>query len=1013
MESGVDAADNIGPVPVEQVLCTPLLSSRGARSPRQRDETAALGKLIRQLARNPRDLLQTLVEEAMAHCGAGSAGVSLLEPQPDGTTLFRWVALAGEYAPFVGGTTPRDFSPCGVCLDENRPILLSYPARCFTYFQNIPFEIVEALVLPLRTDEEVLGTIWILSHDPGVQFDSEDVRVMSNLADFTAAALRLQKSTQQQKQAERRQAILLKLLQGQREGSDAAAMMYAASEAVGAYLKVDRVAFFEMAQGGNLHFLSGWTAGRLPLLEADFPASWIGTRYLREVLAGKTLGIGDARIDPLTEDSRFADIGTISLVGAPIMRDGMWRAGFYVNHAEPRVWDPEEIALVREVADITWDAVERVHAESALRKSEERLGFALDAGGGIGAWDWDIPNDRVYSSEQFASLFSVNPQHAAAGAPLAEFVRSIHPDDARHVGDAIQQAIQTGGNFSEEYRILQGDGSARWVFARGRCQFDPSGRPVRFPGVIFDISDRKRAEEQLREQWSAFDTALSNTPDFTYTFDLEGRFTYINRALLALWQIPLSEAVGKNFFDLNYPTELAERLQRQIQQVIDTKQKVRDLTPFTGPTGETRHYEYIFVPVISANGEVEGVAGSTRDITEQRQSQERERETQEQLRESARLESLGVMAGGIAHDFNNLLVGILGNASLLVEISPDDNRSLASDIVLAAERAAELTKQMLAYSGRGQFVVERLDLNKLILENFTLLRASISRAIRVELNLSEEDCFIEADRAQIQQVIMNLLINASEAIQGSAGVISVRTKHSKLTTQRLSEHLHGSVDAGQYISMEIADNGSGMSAETIKRIFDPFFTTKFTGRGLGLAAVLGIVKGHRGDVEVRSQPGTGATFTILWPECSRPDAEQAPSEPAVVADFRSATILMADDEETVLRTATAGLQSRGFRVLTAADGKDALEMLCAHPEISLVVLDLTMPVMTGDKAIPLIRSLVPQVPIILSSGYTETEVSRRFHVQGIAGFLQKPYTHTTLIAKITEILEGHPKLSAH
>ena len=228
-----------------------------------------------------------------------------------------------------------------------------------------------------------------------------------------------------------------------------------------------------------------------------------------------------------------------------------------------------------------------------------------------------------------------------------------------------------------------------------------------FRASVFDITDRKRAEQQLHEQWHTFDTALSNTPDFTYTFDLDGRFTYVNRALLSLWQKPLSEAVGKNFFDLEYPPDLAERLQRQIQQVIDTKQPLRDRTPYTGAAGEQRYYEYIFVPVLGAKGEVEAVTGSTRDITEQSLSEERDRERKEQIRENARLESLGVMAGGIAHDFNNLLVAILGNASLLAEIAPEACRPLAGDIVLAAERAADLTSQMLAYSGEASSSLKR------------------------------------------------------------------------------------------------------------------------------------------------------------------------------------------------------------------------------------------------------------------------------------------------------------------
>jgi PAS domain S-box-containing protein len=809
-------------------------------------------------------------------------------------------------------------------------------------------------------------------------------------------------ATEKLRRLEARHELLLRLLAGQRQTTDAETMMRSAAEEVGVSLSADRVGFFEV-RDHYLHFNAGWVNGRLPLLAGVFPAVGVGTRYLAEVRAGITLGIADTRTDPLTADSLFGEIGTAALIGAPIFRDGRWHAGFYVHHAEPRVWTADEMALVREVADQTWDAVERARAQAALRKSEERLSFAIEAGGGIGAWDWDVPKDRVYANTQFAELFSVDPKRAAAGAPIAEFLAGIHPEDQARTKDAIERALGTGAKYAEEFRLVQADGSVRWVFARGRCQLQ-AGVPVRFPGVVFDITDRKRAEEQLREQWRVFDTALSNTPDFTYTFDLEGRFTYVNRALLSLWQKPLAEAAGKNFFDLEYPHDLAERLQRQIQQVVDTKSTVRDRTPFTGPDGETRFYEYIFVPVLAANGEVEAVVGSTRDITEQQKSEERERASQEQLRESARLESLGVMAGGIAHDFNNLLVAILGNGSLLAEIVPENLRPLASDIVLAAERAADLTNQMLAYSGRGRFILEQLDLARLVRDNLTLLRATIPRSVTVELDLAAEDCFVEADRGQMQQIVMNLLINAAEAIGDAPGVIRIRIASVDLTGVRASERLHAQVEPGRFVSLEIADDGCGMSAETQKRIFDPFFTTKFTGRGLGLAAALGIVKGHHGDIEVVSKPGEGALFRILLPACERLEAVAPAPKPVVTGQSTGFTVLVVDDEEIVLRAASSALESRGFKALTASGGLEALDILLMGSPISLVILDLTMPVMTGEQLIPLIRQSRPGIPIVLSSGYSEAEVLRRFTAMGITDVLQKPYNVEELTAKIERVL---------
>jgi two-component system cell cycle sensor histidine kinase/response regulator CckA len=383
-----------------------------------------------------------------------------------------------------------------------------------------------------------------------------------------------------------------------------------------------------------------------------------------------------------------------------------------------------------------------------------------------------------------------------------------------------------------------------------------------------------------------------------------------------------------------------------------------------------------------------------------------------QLFDSARLESLGVMAGGIAHDFNNLLVGILGNASLLAETVHPDDRAIAAAIVLAAERAADLTRQMLAYSGKGRFVIEVLDLNALIQENLTLLRATLSRSLSVEFELGCEACAIEVDRTQINQVIMNLLMNASEAIGDRPGRVVIRTGAIDRADSWLSPRLHEVVPAGRYAFLEVEDNGEGMTAETLKRIFDPFFTTKFTGRGLGLAAVLGILRGHRGDVEVFSEPGMGTTFRVFLPLSERIDSPRVNSSaayPDSVAPIRqpNPVVLVVDDEAIVRKTAAAALERAGFTVLSATNGAEAIEILRADNGIALVVLDLTMPVMTGEQALPLIKTMHPEIPVILSSGFSDVEISRRFASAGIAGVLQKPYSASTITSAVTEALQAN------
>jgi PAS domain S-box-containing protein len=281
------------------------------------------------------------------------------------------------------------------------------------------------------------------------------------------------------------------------------------------------------------------------------------------------------------------------------------------------------------------DVTARRRSEEAVERSEERLKLALDAGK-VGVWDWDIVRDHEEWSDRVYEILGVD--RSKAPGRVEEFTALIHPEDRARIQDAIRASVDQNAPYDVEFRVIHPDGSLHWVSSTAQVLQDGNGKPVRMLGANHDITQRKRGEEQLRQQWHTFDTALSNTPDFTYIFDIEGRFLYVNRALLSLWQRPLEDAVGKNFFDLGYPPDLAERLQRQIQEVIDTKAPLRDHTPFTGPDGETGHYEYIFVPIISS-GRVESVAGSTRDVTERSRTEEALRKSEERL-------NLALEAGG-------------------------------------------------------------------------------------------------------------------------------------------------------------------------------------------------------------------------------------------------------------------------------------------------------------------------------------------------------------------------------
>ena len=389
---------------------------------------------------------------------------------------------------------------------------------------------------------------------------------------------------------------------------------------------------------------------------------------------------------------------------------------------------------------------------------------------------------------------------------------------------------------------------------------------------------------------------------------------------------------------------------------------------------------------------------------------EEERRTLErQMLHVQKLESLGVLAGGIAHDFNNLLVSVLGNAGLAIaEIDPaSPARGRLTDIELAAQRAAELTRQMLAYAGRGRFVVQRLNLSEIVGELVTLLRTVVPRTAEIDVRLADDLPGVEADASQLRQVVMNLVTNAADALAGVAGRIEITTGRMFATRDYLAQACVGEdVAPGEFVFAQIADTGCGMDQATLARIFDPFFTTKVTGRGLGLAAVLGIVRSHHGAVTVDSTPGFGTCFRLLLPAAAAsPSHRQVPGVIAKTA-LSGATILVVDDDDGVRTVATLSLERSGFRVVGACDGEEGVAALRERRgEFDAVLLDMTMPRLSGADTCHVIRQMHPDLPVVLMSGYTEPDAVARFGPHEVAGFLQKPFSPATLVQMIQDAVQ--------
>ena len=398
---------------------------------------------------------------------------------------------------------------------------------------------------------------------------------------------------------------------------------------------------------------------------------------------------------------------------------------------------------------------------------------------------------------------------------------------------------------------------------------------------------------------------------------------------------------------------------------------------------------------------------------ERKRSARERRRLADRIQQVQRLESLGVLAGGIAHEFNNLLMAILGNASLTLDELPPDSpaRENVREIETASTRAAELCKQMLACSGKGHFVIESIDLSDLVKQTGPMLRVQVAKTAVLKLELTEGLSTIRADATQIRQLVMNLISNASDALGKERGTVTVRTGTAQVDRAYLSQtYLDDNLAAGPYVYLEVCDSGCGMSEEAQRRIFDPFYSTKGTGRGLGLAAVLGIVRGHGGAIRCHSELGQGTSIKALFPAHSAPTevVAETTSPPVPLADGKR-RILVVDDEESIRKVAKKSLEKDGYSVLIAQDGQKALEVFRQHAtEICAVLLDLTMPKMSGEETFHELRRLRRDIPVVLSSGYSEQEVSRRFLGDRPAGFLQKPYLPSQLLQKVSDVLAPLP-----
>jgi PAS domain S-box-containing protein len=619
-------------------------------------------------------------------------------------------------------------------------------------------------------------------------------------------------------------------------------------------------------------------------------------------------------------------------------------------------------------------------------------------------FDGDVPVDYRF--------LEINPTfESQTGLKNARgrLMRELAPNHEAHWFEIYGRVALTGqpARFVNEAKALN-----RWYDVSAYRVGGPESRKV---AILFsDITEARRATDALREseareraRAAEVEALMDAAPTAIFiAHDAECLSMSGNRAAHALLRRDTGKNLSKSAPESERPTNF-----RAMKDGVEIPSQELPLpkAAFTGQPVRGYELDIVFedgvtvnllgdaVPLLDEDGRSRGGVGVLSDVTELKRAEAR-------LRDSQKLESLGLLAGGVAHDFNNLLVGVIGNASLAQEMLPPEHEAgeLLTGVLKAGEQAAHLTRQMLAYAGKGKFLVEALDISALIPDMSILVRPSIPKRTALQFDLKDDLPPVLADRGQVQQVFMNLVLNAAEAIGSREGVIAVRTRVENVNARYVRLHPEAAgIQPGKYVCLEVSDTGCGIDEATRARIFDPFFTTKFTGRGLGLAAVAGIVRGHKGAIVVTSAPGQGSCFTVLFPSAAR-----VAGEPAATASEPTprgvGVVLIVDDEQIVMEMAKKALERQGYQVLVADGGAAAIELLRsrAGDDVALVILDQSMPNMNGEEVLPELRKLRPEVKVAMSSGYSESETMLLIKGQRVSGFIQKPYTAAGLAEKV-------------
>lgn len=728
----------------------------------------------------------------------------------------------------------------------------------------------------------------------------------------------------------------------------------------------------------------------------------IAPRYFNAIRNHRVIVADDVLSNPLTNEFAFlSELGITSMLDAPIYVSGSLFGILCHEHVGPqRRWTVEEQNFAVSVADIVamaFEVHERRKVEGELRRKSRAIEASLE---GIAI----IERDERFSfvNQAFARMFGYPDPFELVGCSWKQLYDQYQLKKLeRHVFVSLRRA----GNLQTEAVGTRTDGT---LFSH-----EMSLTPLGDGGlvcVVRDISQRKEAELHLIENRRFLRKVIDTDPNFIFVKDRQGRFTLVNQAVADVYGAHVEDLIGRTDADFNPQSEEVAHFQTDDQFVIQSGKELKVSEEIiTDVNGNTRILQTVKRPLrIPRTNEVH-VLGVSTDITELKR-------LQNQLLQSQKMEALGQLAGGVAHDFNNMMTGILGYTALLkIECSDNPAVSRSADMIeKAATRAAELTQKLLGFARKGKHQNVPVDLHSVIKETVAIIARTVEKNIVIETDLKAENPYVMGDPVQVQQIILNLAINARDAMQVAAGgsnggTLTLETSNGEESGSR--NGASGDCSEKSALVVTVRDTGCGIPPQIKDKIFEPFFTTKSEGRGsgMGLAMVYGIVTNHGGLIEVQSVPNKGTTFSITLPVCAAPLplTEQVEREITPLPDARNHTILVVDDHEVARQATCEMLQSLGYTVYTAIDGVDALEVFKKHvSEIDLVIIDLVMPRMGAKECLKLLRVAKPYVRVILSTGYVKNTSVEEILNDGSIGFLQKPYQFETLAKTVAQALNS-------